>query len=207
MKIHTEILDSRTLRIIDSIKGISLLKDFYLSGGTGLSLQIGHRESIDLDFFSKLKFEPELLQTELQQKGELSSTSLHDDALNTFLDRVKLQFLYYPYDLLEDTYLWNGICVSSVIDIACTKLITISQRGSKKDFIDMHFLLQRWSLAELFELLDKKYKDIHYDHAHIVKSLVYFDDADKQPMPKMLVNLNWTDVKTSMLSTIKKFVF
>jgi hypothetical protein len=127
----------------------SLLQSFYLSGGTGLSLQLGHRESEDLDFFNEEFLQPNMLEKELVSFGKLSETQLERGTLNTFLAGVKLQFLEYPYPLLEPLLDWKGIRISSMIDIACTKLQTVGTRGSKKDFIDIYFLLQKYTLREL----------------------------------------------------------
>lgn len=133
MQLHTETLPKATSDVLTKIKDVSLLKKFYLSGETALSLQLGHRESEDLDFFTKEQFDQQLLQQQLLSHGKLDNTSLEEGTLNTFMDHVKLQFLYYPYNLLEQSKEWDGVYLSSVIDIACTKLVTVSMRGSKKD--------------------------------------------------------------------------
>lgn len=183
----------------------NFLGQFYLSGGTALSLQIGHRESEDLDFFTKGDFRPEVLQEALVTYGPLQQTELADGTLNTFIQGVKLQFLKYPYLMIEPLHNWNAIQLSSVADIACTKLQTIGMRGSKKDFIDIYFLLQQYSLEDLLQLLKKKYPNVEYSQTHILKSLVYFDDADVQPMPRMHTQVTWEEVKEKMKSVIKAF--
>lgn len=207
MKIYTETLPNATALLIEKLKLLSELKTFYLSGGTALSLQLGHRESEDLDFFSQADFKPDAIQQELLSIGSLESTYIDNVTLNTFLEGVKLQFLHYPYALLEETVVWNDLRLSSIIDIACTKLITISARGSKKDFIDLYEILKIYTLDQLFEKLDIKYKDINYNHAHILKSLIYFDDADVQPMPRMHNSLEWDEVKKFMVEKVKGFEF
>lgn len=179
------------------------LSSFYLSGGTALSLQLGHRESEDLDFFSRDKFVPELIEQHLRTLGTLSETELSKGTVNTYLDGVKLQFLEYPYRLLKPFIEWEHIQVSSVYDIACTKLQTISMRGSKKDFIDLYFLLQNMTLDSLLSDSKMKYAESDYSEAHILKSLVYFDDADEQPMPRMHKEVSWDHVKLSMVEAVK----
>ncbi|MGH7204363.1 MAG: nucleotidyl transferase AbiEii/AbiGii toxin family protein [Candidatus Levyibacteriota bacterium] len=207
MHLHTDILPQTTATVLEKIKESSIIKDFYLSGGTALTLQLGHRESEDLDFFIEKQFQPEILQQHLLSYGQLENVEISEGTLNLFLDKVKLQFLHYPYHLLEEPMAWNGIHLSSMIDIACTKLITISQRGSKKDFIDMYVILQSISLEYLFKKLDEKYKSIHYSTPHILKSLVYFDDADPQPMPRMHIPLAWETVKDFTVEEVKKIIF
>lgn len=207
MNVYIQTLPEDTKTVLDKIKNIPDLQNFYLSGGTALALQLGHRESEDLDFFSKEKFSPELLQQKLSTAGRLENVEISEGTLNVFLENVKLQFLHYPYDLLEKPQLWNGILISSVIDIACTKLVTISMRGNKKDFIDIYVILKKFSLPELFKELDGKYANVNYSHTHILKSLVYFEDADKQPMPKMHISISWDDVKSIIVKEVKNLKF
>lgn len=207
MEFYIGTIPQATQSVLESIKGIPDLQRFYLSGGTALSLQLGHRESEDLDFFIKNPFHPQTLQRKLLQYGKLEDVMLDDGTLNVFMDGVKLQFLYYPYDLLETFIPWNGIYLSSVIDIACTKLITISDRGSKKDYIDLYMVLQKVSLQELLGKLEEKYKNVEYNLPHILKSLVYFNDADGQPMPKMHTNLTWEHVKEFVVEQVKTVTF
>jgi hypothetical protein len=118
--------------------------------------------------------------------------------VNTYLDVVKLQFLEYPYRLLEPFVVWEEIPLSSVEDIACTKLQTVSMRGSKKDFIDLYFLLQQTTLNTLLDDTKKKYAESDYSETHILKSLVYFDDADEQPIPQMHKDVSWEQVKKQL---------
>lgn len=185
MKFYTKTVPTVTQSVLEKIKIIPDIQNFYLTGGTALSLLIGHRESEDLDFFTKNAFQPTFLQQKLQQVGPLENVQIDEGTLNLFMNTVKLQFLQYPYNLLEEFIQWNGIHLSSLVDIACTKLITVSMRGSKKDFIDLYVILQQMTLEELFPKLEKKYTNVHYNYPHILKSLVYFTDADDQPMPRM----------------------
>ena len=201
---YRDVLLPATERVTKKIGGASFLEPFYLSGGTALALRLGHRESEDLDFFTSTSFDPQHLQAQVQHFGRLESVEIADGTLNAFLDGVKLQFLYYPYPLLEPTSDWQGISVSSTVDIACTKIITISMRGSKKDFVDLYFLWQWYSLSELFEKLDQKYQGVSYNRAHLVKSLVYFDDAEAQPMPRMLEKVTWDEVKAGITQAVKE---
>lgn len=179
------------------------LSSFYLSGGTALSLQLGHRESEDLDFFTQEPFKPELIEQQLLVYGKLSETELSSGTLNTYLNGVKLQFLHYPYRLIEPEVIWEGIHLSSVIDIACTKLQTVGMRGSKKDFIDIYFLLQQMPLETLLKYTKEKYAESDYSETHILKSLVYFDDAEVQPMPRMHQDVSWEQIKQEIITAVK----
>jgi predicted nucleotidyltransferase component of viral defense system len=201
----TQTLPLPTAALIQDLKGNTFLNDFYLSGGTALSLQLGHRESEDLDFFNQQNFSPATIQNHLEKLGTLESVEIADGTLNCLLNDVKLQFLQYSYPLLEEFITWESIKLSSVLDIACTKLITVSMRGSKKDFIDIYVLLEKYSLTELMTYLDKKYQGVNYNHAHILKSLVFFEDADKQPMPRMHKDIEWSHIKNMISSQVKNY--
>ncbi|PIY79469.1 MAG: hypothetical protein COY81_02475 [Candidatus Pacebacteria bacterium CG_4_10_14_0_8_um_filter_43_12] len=200
-----ETLPPQTRQLVSEFqrKPLQLLTDFYLSGGTGLALQLGHRQSDDLDFFSSKEFNPSVVEQQLANYGQLEQTELEKGTLNTFLNGVKLQFLEYPYPLLESTEKWQQLQISSTLDIACTKLQTISMRGSKKDFVDLYFLLESYSLAELLNAVNQKYAAVNYNRPHILKSLLYFEDADSQPMPRMLKQVSWGAVREKITLLMK----
>ena len=172
-----------------------------------MSLYLGHHESEDLDFFTSNYFDPIKLQPYLLHLGKLSNTELAENTLNTYIDSTKIQFLYYPYPNIEAFIEWNGIKISSMLDIACTKIITISIRGSKKDFVDLYFLLKKFSLSSLLDSVNQKYQGIDYNTAHLLKSLVYFEDAEQQPMPRMHQDISWNQIKTEKSSEIKNLKF
>lgn len=202
--LFTDTLTKGTSRLVSLLqeKKPEFLKNFYLSGGTGLSLQIGHRESEDLDFFSKNDFDPDKIKQDLEIFSNPNQVQTEKGTLNCYIEGTKLQFLHYPYNLLEPTIDWSDVKISSTLDIACTKLITIGARGSKKDFVDIYFLLKKYSLAELFESLEKKYTGTKYDTAHIMKSLIYFKDAENQPMPRMHSQVDWEDIKSKIIEIV-----
>lgn len=202
----SDTLPKNTLRLANKFQNDrpTFINNFYLTAGTALSLLLGHRESEDLDFFTQHEFEPQKLQQDLEPFGTLTDLELADGTLNSFINDVKLQFLHYPYSLIEPFFDWNGIKISSKADIACTKLQTISARGSKKDFIDLYFLLKEFSLVQLFVFSKEKYPKVDYNQIHILKSLTYFEDANQQPMPKMHIQTNWHEVKKNIIEHVKQ---
>ncbi len=203
---HTETLAPNTKAVFENLShNHAILDNFYLSGGTALALHLGHRESEDLDFFAQYEFNPQLLLNKLEKITTLTDISLDSGTLNCYAEEVKLQFLHYPYDLLETPTTFQNIKLSSVIDIACTKLITISARGSKKDFLDLFFILQEYSLTELFSMLPKKYTQTDYNLLHLLKSLVFFEDAENQPNPKMHKQVSWEVAKKHITNAVKNF--
>ena len=204
---YPETLPAKTAKLLTEIqaKNPEFLASFYLTGGTALSLLLGHRESEDLDWFIPDNFDPIKLQPKLEELGNLTQVELEENTLNAYLKGVKVQFLGYPYPLLEPTTNWGNIKLSSLIDIACTKLQTIGMRGSKKDFVDLYFILKQYSLEELFKQLDKKYHQSNYNLPHILKSLIYFMNADGQPMPRMHQKVSWKEIKQEIVRKVKVF--
>lgn len=200
-------LPGKTKKLSKRLQEVDFLKPFYLSGGTALALQLGHRESENLDFFSQKIFDPQKFQQNLLTIGELSGVEMSEGMLNYFFQEAQLQFLHYPYKLLEATVDWRGLALSSVVDIACTKLVIISTRGSKKDFVDLFFILKEYSLDELFRNVARKYKEINHNQTHILKSLVYFKEAESQPMPRMHKEVIWDEVKAEVISQARAFKF
>ena len=203
---HPETIDKRTKSVLEKIAELDFIQDFYLAGGTALAIQLGHRESIDLDFFSHKKFSVKNLKNELSLVGNLRVDSEDEDTLNGMLDDVKISFFNYNYNQSFDLIKYDGIFLADERDIAAMKVDTISARGSKKDFVDMYFLMQKYSLSQLIDFFEKKYSNIEYNKLHILKSLVYFGDADNDPDPLMLVNFNWDKTKSFLEQEVKKIV-
>jgi len=103
---------------------------------------------------------------------------------------------------------WQGIKLAQVKDIALMKLVAISDRGTKKDFFDLYEICQQtMSLDELFSLLPKKFVNVDYNKYHLLKSLVYFDDAETDPDPDMLKVISWEQVKKFFIDKAKLIEF
>ena len=145
-----EIMPAEQIGLYDKLKKEDWLKDFYLAGGTALALQIGHRRSIDFDFFTQETFRNENLEKYLSKTGQFQKLSEAKDTLYGILDDVRISFIKYDYPLIEEWIAEESLQIASLKDIACMKLSAIASRGTKKDFIDIYFLLQIYSLETLF---------------------------------------------------------
>jgi len=206
---YQETIDARTKRVLESLGETDFIKDFYLAGGTALALQIGHRKSIDLDWFSKKEFSNVELKYVLSRLGlgKLKIYSEDERTLNTELYEVKTSFFGYRCKTLFPFEKYGkNVNLASVADIACMKVDAISSRGSKKDFIDLYFMLQKYPLKELLNLFDRKYKEIEYNHLHILKSLIYFQDTGNDPMPLMLKKIDWEEIKKEIKRQVKEYM-
>jgi len=199
-----KVVDKKTKENLALLAKSSLLKNFYLAGGTALALQFGHRKSLDLDFFSQNKFNPSLLSSQLAKLGDFSLESKTPGTLHGIFRKTRVTFLYYPYQLTFPTKKFLGAKLADFLDIGCMKLDSVSSHGAKKDFIDLYFICQRIDLQNLFEVFAKKYKNINFNLLHVLKSLIYFEDAEKDPRPKMLKKCIWLEVKKFFQQKIKK---
>lgn len=204
---HEESLTKDTKRVLEALDRASFIKDFYLAGGSALALYLGHRFSLDLDWFAERFFcTPEFVKN-LSKVGKLSINSESEKTLNGSLDGVKISFFEYPYHLIAPkTKYKEYVYLAGKPDIAAMKLDAIATRGTYKDFIDLYFLLEEYDLGELLSFLREKFTGINYNEIHLLKSLSYFEDAERGEMPKMIKKVSWEDVKKRLTATVEKYV-
>lgn len=201
----SQTIEPKTKRILDKIVSSGISAQFYLAGGTALAIHLGHRMSIDLDFFSRSDFSIEKIKKELSLLGDVVVNDQEDGTLNASLDGVKISFLRYDYAQLYPYVVFENVNLADERDIAAMKIDAASSRGSKKDFIDLYFLLEKYSLVELIVFFEKKFSDIKYNKLHILKSLVYFSDAEAEPMPMMLKEVSWQKIKEKISQEVLRF--
>ena len=200
-------LSSQTQKNLETLSKIPFVAKYYLAGGTGLSLHFGHRFSHDLDFFSPHAEQSEIIVASLKDVGKLEIFQNDFKTFNGQLNKVKLSFFEYPYKLLEPTTLFQNVTIASITDIGCMKIDAISSRGKKPDFIDLYTIcLREKPLKELLDLFGKKYAEIEMNRLHLLKSLVYFEDAEQDTMPVMIDSLDWQKVKEFFQEEVKKFL-
>lgn len=192
----TKTLLPDTFRAIKLISGFPEIQKAYLAGGTSLALQIGHRVSVDLDFFTQEEFNETLLSEELIKIPDFTQNGTAKWTVWGTIAKTKFSMFYYKYPLLESTISFEGIQLAGLSDIAAMKIHAIEDRGTKRDFIDVYFLSKKFSLEEMLEFYQKKYGVLE-DHLYaILRSLDYFEDAEQETiMPTMLTEVNWEEVK------------
>jgi hypothetical protein len=176
-----------------------LLNSAYMAGGTGLSLQLGHRISVDFDFFTTKKFQARQLVEQLNKPPlNFELERIEWGTIIGHFGKTKFSLFFYDYPLIDKPMKFLGNNIASIQDIAAMKLLAISERGIKRDFIDLYFILAKeklLTLKEVFEAYEKKFKVLKQNDAHLLKSLTYFIDADKTTVPKMLKPADWKEVK------------
>jgi hypothetical protein len=127
------------------------------------------------------------------------------DTINAAVDNIRLSFFYYNTPLLDKFLKYKNISIAALLDIALMKLAAISGRGSKKDFIDLYFILSHFTLADLLENYQKKFGREYTNRYHLLKSLVYFEDAEDQPLPVMINPISWAEVKQHIVDQVKNY--
>lgn len=201
----SETISPDTNRLIEKLKNLPWLSPYYLAEGTALALHLGHRTSIDLDFFSESEVEEMAMVDHLRTAGNLRLDQIGKGTIVGNLDSVRISFFKYPYRLLDPLIEWNGLNVASVRDIALMKMVAISQRGSIKDFIDLFFVAREFKPVDaLIPELSVKYVGVQFNTNHILRSLCYFEDAEKEPMPNMIAASDWQEVKEYFVNEVKR---
>lgn len=197
---HYNCLPSNTHSLLKKLDKLASAHDLVLAGGTGLALQIGHRLSVDLDYFTQKNFSTDKIFQELKQLG-LNPSIIEESAgsITVLAEGTKLSVFHYPYPFVEEYKNADGSPVAGIIDIASMKIIAISQRGAKRDFFDLYFILQTTPFWKIAENMIKRFGQERISPLHIGKSLVFFDDAEEDPDP----NFKGTGAPT--WNTVKKF--
>lgn len=206
---YWKVIDENRKQILKKILDIIELKKFYMAGGTALALQNGTRESFDFDFFVQEQFDTNLLLEDLKKIGETKVTFISNTTLHCILENVKLTFLYFPNKLIDKTIKvenFKNLYLASIKDIAAMKLIAISQRGAKKDFFDLYSICKEYnySINDILKLLDIKYESNHLNYFHIIKSIIYFNDAEDEILPKVFIEYSWEKIKNFYITEYKK---
>jgi predicted nucleotidyltransferase component of viral defense system len=200
--LQTVSVDKDTLLLLKKLQSIEELKDMRLVGGTALALYLGHRKSIDLDLFGNHNLDVEELINIIQKQDiDVELTSSNENACGFFLNNIKVDIVKYSYPWLKEVYREDDIRLARKEDISAMKLLAITKRGTKKDFIDLFFLLKEYSLKQMLNFFQEKYPKMSL--FMVIKSLDYFADAEQYSMPKMLVDVSWQEVKEKIRQEVK----
>lgn len=200
------ILDDKRKSILPLFR--YLKDDFYLAGGTALALQMGHRDSVDFDFFTETDFDTQDIFEKINEVFKNHKIQKIQDEKNTLTcildDDIKISFFGYKYNLLNPLVEEEYIALASIEDIACMKLSAIVSRSVEKDYVDLYFILQQSNLSRLLELAKKKFPNLETNL--ILKSLVYFDDIKEEPILfKNDKDVSFGEVKTFLQNTVKEY--
>lgn len=196
---HTNALPKDVLKAAPLLSRLPLLDRFYLAGGTALALRLGHRVSVDLDFFSKEALldarERGQLKEALSALGRLEVREEKEGALHVSIRGVETSFLHYPYPLLRKTLSWKGLRIASIQDIGLMKLGALIGRGARKDFRDLREICRVLPLENLLKRAPNKFPDAGDFVFQASKALVYFADAEYDKDPRLLKQVPWQEVR------------
>jgi len=209
MKYYQEILSSSQFKLLKRLGPFLSGHGFYLAGGTAIALMIGHRKSLDLDWFSPVTIrDPASWSDKIKAAGmTLSAVNIDEGTFYATIGGVRISILEFPYAMIDPVVEWKtiGCTLASLDDLACMKLSAIASRGSKKDFIDIYALGKRHRrLQQIITLYKKKFPEA--DLFPVIRGLNYFDDADKERMPRMLWEISWDAVKAGIVKGLKKYL-
>ncbi len=206
---HLKTLAPATKMLLDQLTPAPWLNKYYLAGGTALALHYGHRQSVDLDWFTPEHIQIPSLLKNLSKIAPVEILNRTTDTLEGIIAGVKVSFMTYPYPLLKKPTRYDGaVVLAQPLDIVLMKLGAIADRNTKKDFIDLYIFLEREqkTLSDLLDYLPQKFKGVNYDRYHLYKALTYFIEADAEVLPKMLVKVDWKQIKRFFITDVKKLV-
>jgi hypothetical protein len=192
----------------DLLNKLGFLKDygFYLAGGTSLALQIGHRTSLDFDFYTKKEFEPPRLREEFDKRfKKVREIHVAEGTLILDVEGIELSFFKYPYKLVKPCLKLEDVNLASVEDIAAMKILAISQRGKRRDFIGIYFLIQKFGLKKIMELTKEKYSMFNIYVG--LQGLSYFKDADEDlevDRFRLFEKISWGKIKNYIVKEVSE---
>lgn len=209
MGFHAEVMPDSQQQMLRNTGPLATRAGFYLAGGTAIAIQLGHRRSIDLDWFTPGAIsDPMRLAADIRDTMDgFAVTGTAEGTLHGQAGGVKFSFFEYRYASLVEPVEWPeyGCRLAGLEDLACMKLSAIGSRGAKKDFIDIYALGRtRFSLDELLSLYRQKFAV--QDVGHVLMSLTYFDDAEAEDTPEMLWDVDWTGVKRAIEGWVSHLV-
>ncbi len=193
---------THTLELLKWMMEQEEFSGFSLAGDTALSLQIGHRQSVDLDFFGKSAIHADQYMEHLGSFTKIQLLSRSRNVLILNAGGTKVDFVNYQYPLVSKIQIKDGIRLFDLPDIAAMKLAAITGRGRKRDFFDLYFLLEYFTLQKMMDFYNRKYED--GSEFLVAKSLSYFDDAEQDEDPVMLKEVYWADVKIKIGELVRE---
>ncbi|MBI2096409.1 MAG: nucleotidyl transferase AbiEii/AbiGii toxin family protein [Candidatus Taylorbacteria bacterium] len=212
LNFHWEVLPKPTKKALEFLSTEIWLGGlgWYLAGGTALALQTGHRSSVDLDFFTKeATFESTEVTGHFKENKDWKIQTDRPSTIYGVLYQAKVSFIAYPFFIPQKEFVRYGtVNILQPLDIAVMKIIAISQRGRKRDFFDLYWCAHHLEpLEKTMGRLAAQYPSIAHDYHHILKSLVYFEDAESDPPLMLHFKISWKEVKKFFNEEINKIAF
>ena len=200
--LYTKTVEPGTLGVIKDLFTKPYLDGYLLAGGTALALQLGHRTSTDIDLFITTPHDTQNLLENLKQDFQVEVRNIYRHALFINVNTVKTDIIFQKCNLIDIPVLSEGISLASLKEIAAMKLLAITNRVRKRDFVDLYFLIQHFSLAKMLSFYKEKFEtDIYY---LVLRSLTYFADAEEDSDLKYFFDVDWNRIKSTIIEEVKK---
>lgn len=205
--LYFETVEPGTLSLLREVMSISALADFHLVGGTALALQYGHRVSIDLDLFNSRPFDNDEVMQVLEENfsHRLAVRTSNKVGIFCFIDDIKVDIVRYPFRMIREQLLLDGIRMYAPEDIMAMKAQAIFGRAKKKDFWDIAELLQHYSVADFIQCHQEKYPTQQL-LISVPQAMVYFDEVKDDEDPVSLKGQTWMSVKAFISRKVEAFL-
>lgn len=206
---YWSILDNKRIELLRKIVKTVSLNNYYMAGGTALSLQLNLRESFDFDFCVLDMFNSDVLISELKSIGNIEVKQNQKGTVDVLLDGVQVSFFFYPNNLVDDIVNNNEIPdlkMASILDIAAMKVAAIGGRGAKKDFFDLYNIMKKCNIdtEKLASAVIKKF-GTNVNYVNMIMGLSYFEDAEREELPRTFVEYDWNTIKQFFINIQPKF--
>ena len=206
---YWSILDNKRIELLRKIVKTISLNNYYMVGGTALSLQLNLRESFDFDFCTSDMFNSDVLLSELKSIGNTEVKQNQKGTIDVLLDGVQVSFFFYQNNLVENIVKNDEIPnlrMASILDIAAMKVAAIGGRGAKKDFFDLYNIMKKCNIdtEKLASAVIKKF-GTNVNYVNMIMGLGYFEDAESEELPKTFVEYDWNTIKQFFIDIQPKF--
>lgn len=203
---NPRVLPAKAWTVVRALHHAGLLEPWWLAGGTGLALQLGHRVSVDLDFFAEVPFDAAALRAQLAERGRIELQAQAENTLHVRMDGIRLSYLRAEVPFLFPPIEYRQLRVADARDIAVMKLVAIAGRGSRKDFVDVYAYFEAGGdFPGLIQILRQRYAATSFNEVHLLRSLVYFEDAEQEPMPRTLREISWPKVRRRLEDEVRRW--
>ena len=208
-RMYWNILDNKRIELLREIVKTISLNNYYMVGGTALSLQLNLRESFDFDFCTSDMFNSDVLLSELKSIGNTEVKQNQKGTIDVLLDGVQVSFFFYPNNLVENIVKNDEIPnlrMASILDIAAMKVAAIGGRGAKKDFFDLYNIMKKCNIdtEKLASAVIKKF-GTNVNYVNMIMGLSYFEDAESEELPKTFVEYDWNTIKKHFIDIQPEF--
>ncbi len=197
------IISPETFKLTQELQALPELQNFYLVGGTALALQLGHRNSVDIDLFIDKTYEAEALFNFLKSKYDYKPIYIGTQTIIGIINNIKVDFISHPYKIIKPIIKEENISMMSLEDICAMKLHAITNSGQRlKDFIDIYFLLEHFSFSQMLGFYHEKYPMMN--EVIPLRAITFFDEIDPQiDPPKLLKPLSLEKIKKRIVEGVQ----